>query len=99
MHNQIMGQIWIEQPDGESHHHGDERRPYRRSHKDLLERMARGKVDDASTADDIGEDEDERDSGQQQGLRPLAAIAQGLGDDNGDEEVERSGQNLRSKSI
>ena len=61
--------------------------------------MTWGEVDDAGTADDVGEDEDERDGGQQQGLRSLAAVAQGLGDDDGDEEVERRRQNLRSKSI
>ena len=61
--------------------------------------MAWGEVDDAGAANDVGEDEDERDGGQQQGLRSLAAVAQGLGDDDGDEEVERRRQNLRSKGI
>ena len=61
--------------------------------------MARGEVDDAGAADDVGEDEDERDSGQQQGLRSLAAVAQGLGDDDGDKEIKRRRQNLRSKGI
>ena len=99
MEDKVGGQLGIEQPDAEAHHHGDEGGPYRRSHKDLLERMAWGKVDDAGAADDVGEDEDERDGGQQQGLRSLAAVAQGLGDDDGDEEVERCRQNLRSKGI
>ena len=61
--------------------------------------MTRGEIDDAGTADDVGEDEDERDGGQQKGLRPFAGIAQGLGDDDGDKEVERRRQNLRSKGI
>ena len=61
--------------------------------------MTWGEVDDARSADNVGEDEDERDGGQQQGLRSLAAIAQGLGDDDGDEEIERRRQNLRSKGI
>ena len=61
--------------------------------------MARGEIDDAGTADDVGEDKDERDGSYQQGLRSLAAVAQSLGDDNGDEEAERCRQNLRSKGI
>ena len=61
--------------------------------------MARGEVYDARAADDVGENQDERDSGQQQGLRALPSVAQGLGDDNGDDEVERGGQHLRSKGI
>ena len=61
--------------------------------------MPWGKVDDARTADDVREDEDERDGGQEQGLRTFARVAQGLGDDNGDDEVERGGQHLRSKGI
>ena len=61
--------------------------------------MAWGEVDDAGATDDVGEDEDERDGGQQQGLCSLAAVAQCLGDDDGDKEVERRRQNLRSKSI
>ena len=61
--------------------------------------MPRGEVDDADTADDVGEDEDERDGSQQQGLCSFATIAQGLGDDNDDEEVECCCQNLRSKGI
>ena len=61
--------------------------------------MAWGEVDDARTADDVGEDEDEGNGGQKQGLRTFARVAQGLGDDNGDDEVERGGQHLRSKGI
>ena len=61
--------------------------------------MPRGEVDDAGTADDVGEDEDERDGSQQQGLCSFATIAQGLGDDNGNEEIERGSQNLRSEGI
>ena len=61
--------------------------------------MARGEVDDAGSANDVGEDEDERDGCQQQGLCTFPCIAQSLGDDNGDEEVERGGQHLRSKGI
>ena len=61
--------------------------------------MTRGEIDDAGTADDVGEDEDERDGGQQQGLCPLARIAQSLGDDDGNEEIQRRRQNLRSKGI
>ena len=61
--------------------------------------MAWGEVYDAGTANDVGEDEDEWDGGHQQGLRTLTRVAQSLGDDNGDEEVERGGQHLRSKGI
>lgn len=61
--------------------------------------MSWGKVNDAGTADDVGEDEDERNRSQQQGLCPLASVAQGLGNDDGDEEIQRRRQNLRSKGI
>ena len=61
--------------------------------------MPWGEVDDACTTDNLGEDEDEGDGGQHQRLRPRAGIAQSLGDDDGDEEIERCRQNLRSKGI
>ena len=99
MRNQIGSQFWIEQPDGEAHNHSDEGCPYRRSYENLFERMTWGEVDDAGAADDVGEDEDEGYGGQEQCLRTFARIAQSLGDDDGDEEVERRRQNLRSKGI
>jgi hypothetical protein len=61
--------------------------------------MAWGKVDDACTADNVGEDEDEGDGGQEQRLRTFARIAQSLGDDNGNGEVEGSRQYLGAKGI
>ena len=61
--------------------------------------MPWGEIDDARAADNVREDKDEGNGGQKQSLRTFASIAQGLGDDNGDEEVERSGQHLRSKGI
>ena len=61
--------------------------------------MAWGEVDDARSANNVREDENEGDGGQEQGLCAFARVAQGLGDDNGDDEVERGGQHLRSKGI
>ena len=61
--------------------------------------MAWGKVDDACTADNVGEDKDEGDGGQKKCLRTFARIAQGLGDDNGNGEVEGSRQYLSTKGI
>ena len=65
MGDQVGRQFRIEQPDGEAHNHRDEGRPYRGGYQDLLERMARGKVDNACATDDIGEDKDEGNSGQE----------------------------------
>ena len=61
--------------------------------------MTGGQVDDAGAADDVGEDEDEGDGGQEKRLCAFARITQRLGNDNGDEEVEHSGCNLRSERI
>ena len=61
--------------------------------------MSWGKINDAGTADNLGKDEDESDGGPYQRLCPRASIAQRLGDDNGNEEVECRRQNLRSKGI
>ncbi len=61
--------------------------------------MTRGEVDDARTADDVGEDEDKGDGGQKQCLGTFACVAQGLGDDNGNGEVEGRRQYLGSKGI
>ena len=99
MQHQILVKLGIEQPDAEAHHYGNHARPNHGGHQYLLERMAWGEVDDAGTTDNLGEDEDEGDGGQHQRLCSRAGIAQGLGDDNGDEEVERCRQNLRSKGI
>ena len=99
MGNQVGRQLRIEQPDGKTHNHSDERRPYRGGYQNLLERMTWGEVDDACAADDIREDENERDGGQEQCLCTFARIAQGLGDDNGNSEVEGCRQYLGSKGI
>ena len=61
--------------------------------------MSWGEIDDARATDDVREDEDEGDGGQEQCLRTFARVAQGLGDDNSNDEVERGGQHLRSKGI
>ena len=50
--------------------------------------MARGEVDDACTADNVGEDKDEGNRGQEKRLRTFARIAHRLGDDNGDGEID-----------
>ena len=97
--NQVGGQLRIEQPDGETHDHRDECRPYRGGHEYLLERMARGEVDDARATDDVGEDKDEGNGGQEKRLRTFARIAHRLGDDNGDGEVEDCRQYLGAKGI
>ena len=64
MCHQVGRQLRIEQPDGETHNHSNEGGPYRGGYQNLLERMARGEVDDARTADDVGKDEDKGDGGQ-----------------------------------
>ena len=61
--------------------------------------MTWGEVDDARAADDIREDENERDGGQEQCLCTFARIAQGLGNDNGYGEVEDRRQYLSAKGI
>ena len=61
--------------------------------------MPWGKIDDACTTDNLGEDEDEGDGSQHQRLRSRASITQRLGDDDGDDKVECRRQNLRSKGI
>ena len=99
MCNQVRGQLGIEQPDSEAHDHRNEGSPYCRSHQYFLERMTWGKVDDARATDDVGEDKDEGDGGQEQGLRTFARIAQRLGDDNGNGEVEDCRQYLGAKGI
>ena len=88
MSDQVGRQLRIKQPDGETHDHRNEGRPYRGGNQNLLERMARGEVDDACATDDVGEDEDKGDGGQEQRLRTFACIAQGLGNDNGNSEVK-----------
>ena len=88
MSDQVGRQLRIKQPDGETHNHRNQRSPYRGGYQNLLERMARGKVDDACTADDVGEDKDKGDGGQEQRLSTFARIAQSLRDDNGNGEVK-----------
>ena len=99
MRHQVGSQLRIEQPDGEAHNQRDEGGPYRGGYQDLLERMTRGEVDDACATDDIGEDKDEGDGGQEKCLCTFTCIAQGLGDDNGNGEVEGCRQYLGSKGI
>ena len=99
MCHQVGRQLRIEQPDGEAHDHSNEGGPYRGGYQNLLERMARGKVDDACAADDVREDEDEGDRSQKKRLHTFACIAQGLGDDNGNSEVKGCRQYLGSKGI
>ena len=65
MCHQVGRQLRIEQPDGEAHDHRNEGSPYRGGYQNLLERMARGEVDDACTTDDVREDEDKGDRGQE----------------------------------
>ena len=99
MNGQVGLQAGVEHPDAEAHHQGNKARPNHGGYQYLLEGMARGEIDDAGTADNLGEDKDEGDGGQYQRLRPRARIAQRLGDDNGDDEVERCRQDFRSKGI
>ena len=99
MNGQVGLQARIEQPDAEAHHQGNQARPNHGGHQYFLEGMAWGEVDDAGTTNNFGEDEDEGDGGQYQRLCPRASIPQSLGNNNGDEEVERRRQNLRSKGI
>ena len=61
--------------------------------------MTWSQIDDAGAADDFWEDKDEGTGGHHQRLRPRASITQRLGDDDGNEEIQRRRQNLRSKSI
>lgn len=99
MSDQVGRQLRIKQPDGETHDHRDEGCPYRGGYQNLLERMAWGEVDNACTADDVREDENEGDRGQKKRLRTFARIAQSLGDDNGNGEVEGCRQYLGAKGI
>ena len=61
--------------------------------------MAWREVDDAGTAHNLGEDEDKGNGGHHQRLRPRARVTQRLRDDDGDEEVERGGHDLRPEGI
>ena len=99
MNDQIRLQLRIENPDAEAHNHGNQSGPNHRRDQYLLERMARRKVDDTGAADNLGEDENKGNRGQHQRLRPRPRVAQRLRDDNGDDEVERGGQHLRSEGI
>ncbi len=61
--------------------------------------MARGEVDDACAANNVGEDKDEGNGGQEQSLCTFARIAQSLGDDNGNGEVKDCRQYFGAKGI
>ena len=99
MCHQVGLELGIEQVDTESHNHGDEARPNHRCHQNLLERMVRGEEDNALAADDVGEDEDERDGRHKQGLRALAHVAEDLGEQHGNQEVDDRRRDFGAEGI
>ena len=99
MNDQTGLQLGVEQPDTEFHDQCNQSRPNHRGDQYLFERMARGEIDNAGAAHDFGKDEDECDGGQYQRLCPRTRVAQGLGNDNGNGEVEGCRQYLGSKGI
>ena len=61
--------------------------------------MVWGKEHDAFAADDLGEDQDEGDGGEQQGLGSFAIIAQHTGDDDRYQEVDDGSHDFRAEGV